>query len=70
MAKTSQAQIEASRRYRDRNCDQILITVQKGKKKILKEAAKVRGIGLMELARRGIEEYIENHPVEENVPEK
>ena len=64
MAKTSKAQILASTRYRDKNCDRFEINVKKGKKDEYKKAAEARGIGLMELARRGIEEYIENHPVE------
>ena len=60
----SKAQIAASHRYRDKNFDRIEFTVLKGKKDEYKKAAEARGIGLMELARRGIEEYIENHPVE------
>ena len=55
----------SQQRYNDENYDQILFRVKKGKKEEYKKAAEVRGIGLMELARRGIEEYIENHPVEE-----
>ena len=61
----SESQKIAEQRYRDKNCDQFLIRVKKGKKEEYKQAAEVRGIGLMELARRGIEEYIENHPVPE-----
>ena len=65
---TTQAQMRATIRYRDKNFDRFEINVKKGKKEEYKQAAEERGIGLMELARRGIEEYIENHPVE--VPEK
>ena len=55
----------SQQRYNDQNYDQILFRVKKGKKAEYKQAAEDRGIGLMELARRGIEEYIENHPVDE-----
>ena len=67
----TESRIAANRRYREKHLDRIEFTVSKGKKEEYKRAAEVRGIGLMELARRGIEEYIENHPVgENNVPEK
>lgn len=61
MTKTSKAQILASTRYRDKNCDRIEFTVPKGKKDEYKQAAEVLGIGLMELARVSIEEYLEKH---------
>ena len=61
MAKTSMAQMRASIKYRDNNYDRIELNVKKGKKAEYKQAAEGFGIGLMELARRGIEEYIANH---------
>ena len=66
----TESRIAANRRYRDKTLDRIEFTVKKGKKAEYKQAAEERGIGLMELARRGIEEYIENHPVEDEIPEK
>lgn len=56
--------IKANNQYRDRTFDRLELIVKKGKKAEYKQAAEVRGIGLMELARRGIEEYILNHPVQ------
>ena len=64
MAKTSKAQILASTRYRDKNCDRIEFTVPKGKKEEYKAAANARGLGLMEMLRAATEEYIKNHSVE------
>lgn len=59
----TKAQIMASTRYRDKKLDRIEFTVPKGKKEEYKQAAEARKIGLMEMARRGIEEYIKNHPM-------
>ena len=61
MAKTSMAQMRATIKYRNNNYDRIELNVKKGKKEEYKKAAEAQGIGLMELARRGIEEYIANH---------
>ena len=65
MARTDGQRI-SQQRYNDKAYDLINFRVRKGKKEEYKQAAEERGIGLMELARRGIEEYIENHPVDEN----
>lgn len=57
----SKARIDANNRYRDKTFDRMELIVKKGKKEEYKQAAEGFGIGLMELARRGIEEYIANH---------
>ena len=63
MAKT-QAQKLAQDKYNAKAYDQILVRVKKGKREEYKESAAMFGIGLMELFRRGADEYIQNHPVE------
>ena len=45
--------------------DRFEINVKKGMKEEYKKAAQDRGLGLAELVKRGIDEYIINHPVEE-----
>lgn len=57
----TKSQIRSINAYRDKNFDRLEIIVRKGKKAEYKQAADSFGIGLMELARRGIEEYIANH---------
>ena len=57
----SKARIKANNQYRDKTFDRMELIVKKGKKAEYKQAAEGFGIGLMELARRGIEEYIANH---------
>ena len=61
--KTSAAKIMAQMRYNAKKYDNITVQVEKGRKDAYKESAKVRGLGLMELFRRGADEYISNHPV-------
>lgn len=60
--KTSASKIAANMRYNAKNLDNITVTVAKGKKDEYKQAAAARDIGLMELFRRGADEYIANHP--------
>lgn len=61
-AKTSAAKIAAQMRYNSKKIDNINVSVSKGRKEEYKQAAKLRGVGLMELFRRGADEYIANHP--------
>lgn len=62
MPKTSKSQLLANARYKANNIEQVLVEVRKGKKDEYKHAAAARGVGLMELFRRGADEYIQNHP--------
>lgn len=64
VTKTSAAKIAAQIRYNAKKIDNINVTVAKGRKEEYKQAATARGLGLMELFRRGADEYIMNHPVE------
>ena len=59
----SQAKILAQMRYNAKTYDRMTLEVKKGMKDFYKQQAKSRGIGLMELFRRGADEYIANHPV-------
>ena len=61
----SKAQLAAQMRYNAKTYDQVNIQVKKGVKNEWKQAAVARGLGLMELVRNGVEEYIANHPVKE-----
>ena len=61
----SQAKILAQMRYNAKTYDRMTLEVKKGMKDFYKQQAKSRGIGLMELFRRGADEYIANHPVKE-----
>ena len=61
----SQARLAANRRYREKAIDRVVVEVRKGMKDTYKQSAEIRGIGLMELFRRGADEYIQNHPVKE-----
>ena len=60
--KTNAAQLAANSRYKSAHIEQIGVEVRKGRKAEYKQQAKLRGIGLMELFRRGADEYIQNHP--------
>ena len=62
ITKTSAGQIMAQMRYNAKNYDNVNVSVAKGKKAEYKQQATARGIGLMELFRRGADEYIQNHP--------
>ena len=62
--KTPAAKILAQMRYNERKIDNITVSVAKGKKAKYKQAAAERNIGLMELFRRGADEFIANHPVD------
>ena len=59
----SQAQLDANRRYRENHIERVVVEVRKGMKDYYKESAAMLDIGLMELFRRGADEYIANHPV-------
>ena len=61
----SKAQLVAQMRYNAKTYDRLEIQLRKGAKEIYKQQAKSRGIGVMELFRRGADEYIANHPVKE-----
>ena len=60
----SKARLAANARYREKAIDRVVVEVRKGMKDSYKQSAEMRGIGLMELFRRGADEYIQNHPVE------
>ena len=60
----SKAQLAAQMRYNAKTYDRLEIQLKKGMKDFYKQEAKSRGVGVMELFRRGVEEYIQNHPVE------
>lgn len=47
--------------YKAANYDSILVRVRKGKREEYKQVADNCGLGLMELFRRGVEEFIANH---------
>ena len=64
MSKTP-AQKLAQDKYNAKAYDQILVRIKKGKREEYKQAAEKLGTGLMELFRRGADEYIQNHPVKE-----
>ena len=61
----SKARIAANQRYRDENYDQLSVAVPKGKRDKYNQAAKIRGMSLAGLVQSSVEEYIENHPVDE-----
>ena len=63
MARTD-AQRLAQQTYNTKAYDQILIRVKKGKKDEYKKEGELRGLGLMELFRTSVEEYIANHKVD------
>ena len=58
----SRAQILAQMKYNAKTYDRLEIQLKKGMKEIYKQQAAARDIGLMELFRRGADEYIKNHP--------
>lgn len=58
----SKAKILAQMKYNAKTYDRLEIQLKKGKKDEYKQAAAARDIGLMELFRRGADEYIANHP--------
>ena len=60
----SKAQLAAQMRYNAKTYDRLELQLKKGTKEIYRQEATTRGIGLMELFRRGADEYIANHPVE------
>lgn len=60
--KTSAAKILAQMRYNAKTYDRLELQLKKGTKEIYRQEAKIRDIGLMELFRRGADEYIQNHP--------
>ena len=73
----TESQRLAQQRYNDKAYDRLAILIKKGKREEYKRAAKIRGLGLAEMVRSSVEEYIENHPVEDNkldelgnIPEK
>ena len=57
----SKAQKMAQQKYNQKAYDQVLIRVKKGKREEYRLAAEARGVGLMEMFRLGVEEYIQNH---------
>ena len=58
----SKSQILAQMRYNAKTYDRLEIQLKKGTKENYRQQASERGIGLMELFRRGADEYIQNHP--------
>lgn len=63
--KTPAAKIMAQMRYNAKNFEQINFPVKKDMKDYYKQQAKLRGIGFHEMIRRGLDEYIQNHPPKE-----
>lgn len=63
MARTESQKL-SQQRYNDKNYDRLAILLKKGKRDEYKKAAKLRGLGLAELVRTSVEEYIANHKVE------
>ena len=61
----TESQKLSQQRYNDKNYDRLAILLKKGKRDEYKEAAKLRGLGLAELVRNSVEEYIANHKVGE-----
>ena len=57
----SKAQKLAQQKYNQKTYDQIIIRVKKGLRDEYKLAADMRGLGLMEMIRLAIAEYIQNH---------
>lgn len=53
----------ANMKYAAKSYDTITFIDKKGKREEYKQAAKARGLGLMEMYRLAIAEYIQNHPV-------
>ena len=60
----TESQRLAQAKYNATNYDRVAILVKKGKRDEWKQAAAIRGIAYADLIRRGVEEYIKNHPVE------
>ena len=61
----SKAQIMAQMRYNAKTYEQVNIQVKKGTKDRWKQAAIERNLGLMALVRDSVEEFIQNHPIDE-----
>ena len=61
----TESQKRANQRYRDKVYDRLAVMIKKGKREEYKNAANVRGMSLAGLVQSSVEEYIENHPVEE-----
>lgn len=57
----SKAQLIAQQKYNEKNLDSITFKVKKGKRELYKAEAEARGLGFMEMIRRAIDEYIQNH---------
>lgn len=57
----SKAQLIAQQKYNEKNLDSITFKVKKGKRELYKSAAEARGLGFMEMIRRAVDEYIQNH---------
>lgn len=57
----SKAQKLAQQKYNQKAYDQIIVRVKKGIRDEYKSAAEARGLGFMEMIRRAIDEYIQNH---------
>lgn len=54
--------------YKKENYDQILFRVKKGKREEYRAAADELGLGQMELFRQAVEEFIQRHAGEVNLP--
>lgn len=63
-SKRTEARRRAEARYKDKTYDRIAINVLKGVRDVWKDAAEKRGLSLRRLVVDGVEEYMENHPVE------
>ena len=59
----TESQKLAQAKYNAANYDRVAILVKKGKRDEWKQAAADREIAYADLIRRGVDEYIQNHPV-------
>lgn len=54
----SEAQKKASRKYNEANYDRLYITIEKGKKDIIKKKAELEGISVNEFVVKSIEKNL------------
>ena len=64
------AQRKATKKYHSERIDTIAFHVQKGKKDILKKEASSRNMSLNVMIDTAIDEFIENHPIEQTSEER
>ena len=62
---SAQSHSLANMKYRDKAYDRFEITIPRGKREEYRQAAQQRGFSLAAMVKMSIEEFIANHPVEE-----